>query len=284
MKRIALRQGTLEYVDVGEGPTLLFVHGVLVDHQIWSDVVERLSGSFRCIAPRFPSGCHHVPMNADADLSVRGHARLVADLLDALDVRDVTLVGNDTGGAVCQLVVAEAPPRVARLVLTDCDSFEVFPPRGFGHLVWGAKIPGLPKLLFSAMRRLPPLARLRWAYGALTFRRLDPTLLRGWIEPVAQSPEIRRDLLKLLEDAGPAITLEVAERLHRFPGRVLLLWSRDDRFFPLSLGQRLAPKFRDARLDVIDRAGLLVPLDRPDAVASGIAAFVLEDRGAQRPA
>ncbi len=278
MKRIDLAQGPIEYAELGHGPPLVFVHGVLVDHQIWSGVTERLAGSFRCIAPRLPIGCHHLPMRPDADLSVGGQARLVQDFLDALDLESVTLVGNDTGGAVCQILAGEDPRRVRRLVLTDCDAFEVFPPRGFGHLLWGARIPGLPRLIFGAMRAFPRLSRLRWAYGALTFRELEPELVAGWIEPASRSREVRRDLLKLLEDAGPAVTLAAAERLHRFSGPVLLVWSRDDRFFPLSLAERLIAKCREGRLEVIEGAGLLVPLDRPDAVAEAVARFCQADR------
>ena len=274
MKTIALPQGTLEYVEVGEGPVLVFVHGVLVDHRIWLGVIERLSRRFRCIAPNFPVGSHRVPMQPDADLSLPGQARVVAGLLEALDLREVTLVANDTGGAVCQLLVAEAPPRVSALVLTNCDAFEVFPPKGFGFLLWGPRIPGLTPLAFTLLQRFPALRRLPISYGALTHRRLEDSLLAGWVEPAATSAEIRRDLLKLLEGARPQLTLDVAERLDRFPGRTLLLWSRDDRFFPLSLGQRLAPKFRNAQLEVLSGGGLLVPLDIPEAVAAGIERFL----------
>lgn len=119
MKSVELPQGRIEYEDVGSGPTLVFVHGVLVDHRIWSGVVEQLSDRFRCVTPRLPVGAHRVPMRAGADLSLPGQAAIVRGLLDALDLDHVTLVGNDTGGAVCQLVVAAAPPRVSRLVLTN---------------------------------------------------------------------------------------------------------------------------------------------------------------------
>ena len=111
------------------------------------------------------------------------------------------------------------------------------------------------------------------AFGALTHRRLDDALLESWVRPGASDPEIRRDLAKLLVGAGPHVTIEVAERLHRFEGRALLLWSKDDRFFPLSLGQRLLPNFRHGELEVVEGAGLLVPVDAPEEVARGIRRF-----------
>jgi pimeloyl-ACP methyl ester carboxylesterase len=281
MKVIELKQGCIQYVDVGQGPVLLFVHGVLVDQRIWSEVIARLSDRFRCIAPVFPVGAHRLPMRADADLSLPGQAQLLSDLLDALDLDDVTLVGNDTGGVICQLLVARAPARVTQLVLTNCDAFEVFPPQGFGYLLWAPRIPGLMRLIFSAMLQIPLLRRQPTAFGALTHRRLDDALLASWVEPAATNAEIRRDLRRLLDGAGPRVTLEVAERLHCFTGRVLLLWSKDDRFFPLSLGQRLAAKFRSAHLEVLEGGGLLVPLDVPESVAAGIERFCGERTHAQ---
>jgi pimeloyl-ACP methyl ester carboxylesterase len=246
---------------------------VLVDHRIWSGVIERLSDRFRCVAPRLPVGAHRIPMDAGADLSVPGQAKIVRGLLEALDLDRVTLVGNDTGGVVCQLVVAEAPPRVSRLVLTDCDAFEVFPPRGFGYLLWAPKIPGLMRLAFNAVYRSAVVRRLPIAYGALTYRRLDDSLLASWVEPGATNRAIRRDLRGLLRGAGPRVTLDVADRLHRFEGPTLLLWSKDDRFFPLALAHRLSEKLRDAQVEVLSGGGLLVPLDCPGEIAEAIDRF-----------
>ncbi len=143
----------------------------------------------------------------------------------------------------------------------------------FGYLLWAPRIPGVPWLAFKALRAMPFLLRLPWGYGGLTYRRLDPELLRSWIEPAAEHPEIRRDIQAILRGAGPAVTLGAAERLKDFPGPTLLLWSKDDRFFPLSLAHRLAGALADAQVEVLDRAGLLVPLDQPERVAEGIARF-----------
>lgn len=279
MRSVQLSQGTVHYLDVGEGPALVFVHGLLVDGQIWTPVVERLSRRFRCIVPNLPLGAHRTPMSPGADLSMAGQAQLLLGFLDALGLEDVTLVGNDTGGAICQLVVAGAPPRVRQLVLTDCDAFEVFPPPGFGFLLRAARLPGLPWAAFFALKLFPPLRRLRWAWGALTYRKLPSELLQSWVEPAARDPRVRRDVLKLLGDAGPAVTLGVAPRLRQFEGRVLIVWSRDDRFFAPALGERLASAFRRAELMWVDRAGLLLPLDVPDALASAITGFVGSGKG-----
>src|SRR5688572_13474022 len=103
IKEIRLAQGTIRYRDVGEGPVLVFVHGLLVSGSLWRKVTPLLAGRFRCIAPDWPLGAHEVALDDGADLSPAGVAQLIADFLEALDLRDVTLVGNDSGGALCQL-------------------------------------------------------------------------------------------------------------------------------------------------------------------------------------
>src|SRR5215213_152987 len=139
MPEITLPHGTIRYRDEGEGPAVVFIHGLLVDRRVWQPVADRLATDVRCVVPDLPLGSHTIPMNADADLSPTGLARLIADLLDALELEDVTLVGNDTGGALSQLVAARHPERLGRLVLTNCDAFENFPPKMFRPLVVAAR-------------------------------------------------------------------------------------------------------------------------------------------------
>jgi pimeloyl-ACP methyl ester carboxylesterase len=142
MPEIMLPQGTISYRDTGEGPPVVFVHGLLVDGTLWRKVTPLLDGAARSIAPDLPLGSHRTPMNADADVTPHGVARLVGDFLAALDLEDVTLVGNDTGGLISQLVALDHGERVGRLVLTNCDCFEVFPPKEFVPMVKSARVPG----------------------------------------------------------------------------------------------------------------------------------------------
>src|SRR5215472_12642658 len=102
-KEVSLPEGTVRYSDQGTGPTLVFIHGLLANRLLWSRVIPRLVSHFRCVAPDLPLGAHAVPLHSDADLSPLGVAQLVADFLEALDLHEVTLIGNDTGGAICQL-------------------------------------------------------------------------------------------------------------------------------------------------------------------------------------
>lgn len=274
MKRIQLAQGGVAYRDVGTGPTVLFVHGLLVNGELWRGVADALSRTHRCIVPEWPLGSHRVPMGPAADPTPAGVARLVDDFMTALDLRDVTLVGNDTGGAIAQLVAADHGERLAGLVLTDCDALEVFPPPAFAHLGWLARVPGALALLVKAMRRVPALARLPLAYGALAKRPIPQELLRAWVEPAARDRGVRRDVARFMRAIHPSVTLAAAERLGRFPKPILLLWSREDPYFTLELARRLQQRLPTAELREVPDALTFSALDRPDLIAAEIARFV----------
>jgi pimeloyl-ACP methyl ester carboxylesterase len=275
MHEIQLGPGTIRYRDVGRGAPIVFVHGLLVNGDLWRKIVPPLAREFRCIVPDLPLGSHTRAMRADADLSPPALAQLVADLLAALDLRDVTLVGNDTGGALCQLVVTRHPERVARLILTPCDAFDNFPPAFFAPLVAAGRHPALLNLIVQTMR-LPALARTPLAYGWLAKRRLDDALLRSFTRPAIESADVRRDTAKVIRGLDPRLTIEAAERLRGFAGPTLLAWAKEDRFFPLEHAHRLAGILPDARVVEIDDAWTFVPEDQPERLASLIAGFLHE--------
>jgi pimeloyl-ACP methyl ester carboxylesterase len=276
-KQVELPQGTIRYRDSGAGEPIVFVHGALVDGRLWKDVVPLLERDFRCLVPDLPLGSHQVPMKPDADLTPYGLARLVADFIEALDLRDVTLVGNDTGGAICQITAARHPERLARLVLTPSDAYEDFPPAAFKYLTVAARIPGaLPMLAQST--RLGALRRSPIAYGWLTKKRLDDDLLRAWVEPGLKDRGVARDGRKVLLGAHKRYTLEAAEKLKSFDRPTLIAWSTEDRFFKLKHGEQLARDIPDARLERIDDARTFVSLDQPERLAELIAGFVREPR------
>src|SRR5918999_4159511 len=125
-KTVQVPGGTIAYRERGSGPPVLFVHGVLVNGDLWRDVVPAVAESHRCLVPDLPMGGHDVPMDEDADLSPPGLAKLLDDFLAALDLDDVTIVANDTGGALTQILLANHPDRVSRVVITSCDAFDNF--------------------------------------------------------------------------------------------------------------------------------------------------------------
>lgn len=270
---VHLPQGTVRYREEGSGEPLLFVHGVVVNGSLWRKVVPQLAKDFRCIVPDWPLGAHEVPMAPDADLSPPGLARLIVDFIDALGLDRVTLVGNDTGGALAQIVAAEYPDRVARLVLTSCDIYDRFFPPLFKPLKMAAAVPGAMWVIGQSLR--PRFAqRLPVAYGWVTKRHPDQAVVDAWLAPGRASAGVRRDLRKVLRGVDARHTLAAAEKLKRFERPVLLAWAAEDRLFPLDYARRLADALPDAELVAIDDSYTFVPEDRPEPLVEAIAAFV----------
>src|SRR3954471_9282546 len=168
MPEIELPQGTVRYRDEGSGPTtIVFIHGLLVDGRLWDDVVPLLAKDARVIVPDLPLGSHHVALRPDADLTPYGLTKLIADFLEALDLTDVTLVGNDTGGGLCQILVTRHPERVGRLVLTPCDAFENFPPPMFRPIQYlGGYVPGALAVIGQPTRS-KAIAKSQLGFGPL---------------------------------------------------------------------------------------------------------------------
>ena len=258
----------------GEGPPIAFVHGALVNANLWRKVVPRLDGYTR-VTLDLPLGSHLEPMPKDADLRPPALADLIADSLAALELTDVTLVGNDTGGGLSQIVATSRPERIGALVLTSCDAFENFPPRFFRIVLAPARIPGMIPIGFGGLR-FRPLRRLPIAYGWLTTGPIDRDAEDSYVLPVLTRREIRRDLRKLLGGLDPAYTLDAAAKLAKWDRPALIAWSEKDRFFPPEHGERLAKVIPGARLEWIEGARTFSMEDHPERVAELIGAFVRE--------
>jgi len=274
MPTVTVPAGTLHYRIAGPAastaPPVVFVHGFLVDSTLWDRVAERLAADGqRSYLVDWPLGSHAMPMAADADLSPLGVARIVNDVIDALGLADVTLVGNDTGGAICQLLLADDPSRVGRVVLTNCDAFENFPPRMFVPLFVAAKRTWLTRLLLAPMRlravRSSPLA-----YGLLLRPPRDAALTRGWITPALTDGRIRRDIARFARGIDRTALVAAAPRLRDVTAPARIVWGTNDRAFPLETGRRLAAAFADGTVVEVPGVSTFVPVDAPDAVAAAI--------------
>ncbi len=257
----------------GEGPAIVFVHGALVNANLWRKVVPRLDG-FTRVTLDLPLGSHLEPAPS-ADLSAPGLARLISGAVEQLGLEDVTLVGNDTGGGLCQLVAAEQPAWLGGLVLTSCDAFDNFPPRFFRILLAPIRFPRLVPLLFGGLR-LRPLGRLPIAYGWLTTKPIDPQAYDSYVRPILGRQEVRLDFKRVMAGLDPAYTLAAAERLREFEPPVLIAWSREDKFFPPAHGERLAALIPNARLESIEGVRTFSAEDAPERVAELIAGFARE--------
>ena len=271
---VTLPQGTIAYGESGpaDAAPVVLVHGALVDGTLWRKVVPDLEGSLRCIVPDLPLGSHRTPMNEGADLSPPGLAKLVADFIAALGLEDVTLVGNDTGGAICQLVVTRHPERIGRLVLTPCDAYENFLPPAFRYLQLLARLPGGISTVAQTMR-IPANRRMPIAYGWLSKSRIPSEVLANWTQPIIHDRAVRADTRQVLRGIDKKYTVEAAAKLRDFAGPTMLAWATEDRFFKPKFAERLAADIPGSRLEWIEDARTFVSEDQPQRLASLIGDF-----------
>jgi pimeloyl-ACP methyl ester carboxylesterase len=276
MPEVELSRGTIEYEDTGgEGAVIVLLHGLIMDGSLWRHVVEDLRSDYRCVLPTLPLGAHRRPMRADADLSMRGIAETVGELLESLDLRDVTLAMNDWGGAQL-LVGGPHDGRVARLALCSCEAFDNVPPRGAARLLpYLARVPGgldaaLLPFRFDALRRLP------MTYGPLSKRPVPREVMDRWFGPVSSQPEIRRDLRKYVLSApqGRRDLQAADDALARFDRPALVAWAREDRLMPLEHGRRLAELLPYGELVEIADSYTLIPEDQPAALSGALRALM----------
>lgn len=274
MPTVQLTAGPLHYAERGEGPPVVLLHGLLINHTQWDGVIDLLPDGFRYLMPDLPLGAHPEPMLPGADLSMRGLNVLIAEFLTALDLRDTTLVHSDWGGGLF-LTAYGLDERVGRLIVLPCEAFDNFPPGLPGKTATVASY--LPGGVSLALRQL----RIRWLrdtpvlFGWMTRRSLPDDLVRGWTEPGLRDKRIRRDVLSYTRSGFHKAKLVAhTEALRHFSGDALILWSSAGKVMPRDHGRRLADLIPKARLVEIHDAYVLSMLDRPEAVAEAMSAFL----------
>lgn len=265
--------GTIAYRERGEGPVIVFVHGVGMTGDLWRNVAPELAGSHRCIAPDLPLGAHRERISPDTDMSLPGLARILADFLDALDVDDVTIVANDTGGAISQWLVGHHGERVGRLVLTSCDAFDKYPPD--------------PQRILAALARPRPLfwvlakaMRFRWAqrlsiaYGDTTKEPIDPEVMQANTLGIRTLPWVRADLRRILLAVEDDHMFRAAEGLASFDKPAMVVWGADDILFPPVYGRLLAELLPHGRYVEIPDCMTFVPEEQPEKLVRLIEEFL----------
>ncbi len=273
MPSVKLSAGTMDYDDTGgEKPVVVLVGGLAMDGSMFRHVVEALRPDHRCIVPTLPLGGHRHPLVADADVSVRGLGRLQAEFLEALDLRDVTLVGADSGAFL--FTAAEHGERIGRLVITSCEAFENFPPGLPGKSLWlAARVPGMTTALLQSLR-IPFMRRTPTAYGWMSKTRVPREIMDRWLEPLLSQRAIRRDVVRYLRAARRGGMMEVNEELRAFEKPVLIAWAADDRVMPPAHAARFAELMPHAEVVMIEDSYTLIAEDAPEALADHVRRFV----------
>ena len=273
MQEIELSAGIIEYEDTGgSGPIVVLLHGLAMDGSVWRHVVRELRSDHRCVVPTMPLGSHRRPMREDADLSPHGIAKLQAEFLEALDLREVTLVGNDSG--IFQITAGCYPERIARLVLTPCEAFENFPPGLPGRTAEvGIKMPGGTFLLAQTLR-VHALRRLPFTFGWMAKRPVPHEIFDAWFRPLQTQRGVRRDLTKFVHTLDKGDMLAAAERLRSFDRPALVIWAVEDRIMPPEHGRRMAELLPHGRLIEIADSYTLIPEDQPGELAGAIRQFI----------
>jgi pimeloyl-ACP methyl ester carboxylesterase len=270
MPQVECSSGTIEYEDSGgDGPVVVLVHGLIMDGSLWREVIAQLRADFRCVAPTLPLGGHRHPMHADADLSMRGVASLLGELLERLDLRDVTLATNDWGGPQL-LVGGPHDERIARIALCACEAFDNVPPQGAARLLpYIARIPGGIGAALLPFR-VDRLRRLPMTYGPLSKRRVPREMMDRWFGPALENKAVRRDLRKYVTSAaeGRRDLLAAADALRAFDRPALVAWASEDRLMPREHGPRLAELLPQGELVEIPDSRTLIPIDQPAALAT----------------
>lgn len=273
MPEVALTAGPIEYQDAGKGPTVVLLHGLLNDESVWRHVAADLSRDHRCVIPTLPLGSHRKPMRPEADLSLNGHARIVAEFIEHLALGPVTLVQSDHGTA--QVLAAERPDLVERLVLGPQEAFENYPPGLPGKLIgFVGKLPG-GVFLAAQQLRIRAFRRTPLAFGWMS-KRVPQEVMDGWFRPAATQRAIRRDVTRYIRSVDKRAFVELTEKLSAFDKPALVVWTPEDRVMPPEHGRRFAQLLPNARLVEIDDSYTLVSEDQPARFAQAIRDFVRE--------
>ncbi len=273
--------GRIRYRETGEGPPVVFLHGLMVNGDLWRKVVPPVAAAgHRCLTPDLPLGAHEIPVPG-MDLSPAGLADTIAAFLAALNLDDVTLVANDTAAGITQFLMTRESGRVGRVVLATGDCYDRFPPPMFAAMPWLARIPGSMGPL-APLGRSPRMVQRGLVAGKMSRRPVPLDTIESYARPL-RDPAIRADLRRFLKGLHKRDMLATAQRLGEFTKPVLLAWAADDMHFPLRYAQRLAADLPDATLETIEDTCFLVPEDQPELLAEAILAFTVHSPSLRSP-
>jgi pimeloyl-ACP methyl ester carboxylesterase len=257
--------GAIAYTEFGDAgaPAALFVHGLATGDLMWRHVIEQLSPATRCIAIDLPA---HGASPARADMSITALAEVLVELCDGLGLGQVDLVGNDTGGAICQVFAASHPDRLRSLTLTNCDTDGNFPPPEFAPFVEMAKRGEIAALLTGIAA--DPAS---WPTGPLAPLYNEPAAVpdevwREYYVPIGETLDRARDVERMIAAFDPAYLAAATPGLRTLQVPTLIVWgTAPGNNFDVKWAHALREMIPGAR-DVIevDGAKMLFPEERPN--------------------
>ena len=274
MKKVEIDGNIIEYQDFGTGLPMLFIHGAFSCGKTWRKVIPKLSENFHCIVPEWPFGGHKIPISNELDFTPTGIADLIAKFLRALNLKLIIIVANDTGGAYAQIFTAANRDKVSHLILSNCEGFEVFPPKKFQSLKNMVKVPGYLWLL-SKVFSYKPFLKWNMTFGLLSHTLKREEIFDLYVKHFVENKLIRLDFKKLAVEWNPKYTQNAAKELTRFNKPVLIIWGVDDEeLFPLELGLRLKAIFTNSTLVEIENSKTYVQEDNPRDFETSIKQFM----------
>ena len=273
-RKIANIYDGITYIEQGGGIPILFLHGTLSNADTWRKIIPILSEKYRCIAIDLPIGGHSLALNDSVDLTPIGIAKLIKYFLQFLNIDKVIIVSNDTGGAYAQIFASLYPENVDKLIFSNCEVLEVFPPKKFKYLVKSVKIPGFTYLL-SRCFKIKSMLKSNMLMGLLSHKVTNDDLSELYLKTFIKSKSIRKNFTDNAKTWLPKYTIEAAEKLRKEIFPVLILWGEDDKIlFPLELGQRLKGIFKNATLIQIPNSKTYVQEDQPEIMIKEIKYFL----------
>jgi pimeloyl-ACP methyl ester carboxylesterase len=258
-----LSLGRIRVRTAGTGPAIMFTHGLLVDGRIWDEVATAVATKgFTVVLPDLPLGAHSTPVVDRTKLTTTGVAHTIIEIADELRIDRFAILGFDTGGAISQVTAAEHPDRIERLALMSCDAFEHYPPLLIKPFKWAALWPPAMSLVLKTLSH-NRYQHIPLPLGLVAKHKIDQQLVAAWSQPAGTNPAIRQDVVAFIKQMSSVDTLAAAEKLRRFAGPSMVMWSRQEKVFPKKDAQRLTDLIPGCQLRWIDDAYTFASLDNP---------------------
>jgi len=270
-KTVDTQSGRISYIEPGDGPAALFVHGVPLNGYHWRHALEGLSDIRRCIAPDM-LGLGHTEVSPDQPLDFEAQAQMLIEFLDALGIAEVDLVGNDSGGGIAQIPATCAPSRIRSLTLTNCDTHDNWPPAAFMPIVQLGKAGKFGDALAGLLGG-PAAARSPAGLGvAFEFpEKLGEDVIAVYLQPLTATAERKAQISQYVAVQDNAQTVRIEDKLKAFNRPTLILWGDKDVFFAAEWAQWLAKTIPGTRkVEILEGARLFFPEERPEVFCAAV--------------